>query len=293
MKQQLILDSTTDQLELEVWDHNVQVIPTSALVSIIVFGNTEVSLAAATVAANGTCTYVPGATVLDELAEDALVEWKLTIAGAPQYFRQMFDIVLRKLHPAVTDEDLISECAQLQDYRYQESGLAESGTSVSLVSILLREYQDNHFQGGTLEITDGACAGEKQRIATNVRGSGTITLDASLSTSVDATSRFVARRSYQREIDRAWDDIQAMIQTKGYRPALIMNSEDLRPVHLCWTLVKICRNLSKGPDDIWWARSNTFNDEYGAKLGMVNFVYDSDQDDWPESRRTFKPAFRR
>jgi hypothetical protein len=293
MKQQLVLDSTTDQLELEVWDHNVQVIPTSALISIQIFANWEVSNASATVTSHGTCTYIPGAVILDELSEDCVAEWTLTIDGTQKTFRQMFDIVLHPLHPAVTDEDLIAECAQLQDARYMEAGLAESGSSVSLVSILLQEYQDNHFQGGTLEITDGACAGEKKRISGNVRATGTINLDASLSTSVDSTSRFIARRSFQREIDRAWEDIEAMVMTKGYRPALILNSEDIRPVHLCWTLVKICRNLAKSADDIWWRRSETFNSEYTSKLGMVNFVYDADQDDWPESRKTFKPAFRR
>jgi hypothetical protein len=293
MKQQLILSSTTDQLELEVWDHNVKVVPTSALVTIIIWGNEEVTDDSATVSATGTCSYIPGATVLDELAEDCVVQWDLTIDGEQKSFRQMFDVVLHPLHPAVTDEDLIAECAQLQDARYMEAGLAESGSSVSLVSILLQEYQDNHFQGGTLEITDGACAGEKKRITGNVRATGVLMLDASLSTSVDSTSRFVARRSFQREIDRAWEDIEAMIQTKGYRPALIVNSEDIRPVHLCWTLVKVCRNLAKSPDDIWWRRAETFNEEYASKLGMVNFAYDKNEDEWPESRKTFKPAFRR
>jgi hypothetical protein len=293
VKQQLVVDSATDQLELEVWDHNVLVVPTAALISIFIDGGKQVSLAIATITATGVCTYIPGAAVLDDLAEDAVAEWKLTIAGATRYFRQTFDIVMRPLHPAVTDEDLIAECAQLQEYRYVESGLAESGTSVSLVSILLKEYADNHFQGGTLEIVDGACVGEKQRIASSVRATGSIVLDASLSTTVDSTSRYVARRTYQREIDRAWDDVQAMIQAKGYRPALIINSEDIRPVHLFWALVKVCRNLSRGSEDIWWARATAFESEYAARLGQVKFVYDSDQDNWPESRRDFKPALRR
>lgn len=293
MKQQLVEDSATDQLELEVWDHNVRVVPTAALISIIVGASTEVSLATATISATGVCTYVPGATVLADLAEDAVAEWKLTIAGEPKYFRQMFDIVLRPLHPAVTDEDLISECAQLQEYKYMASGLAESGTSVSLTSILLKEYADNHFQGGTLEIVDGACAGEKQRISGNVSSTGTVTLDTSLSTTIDTTSRFVARRTYQREIDRAWEDVQAMIQSKGYRPALVMNSEDIRPVHLFWTLVKVCRNLSRSPEDIWWKRAETFDGEFQSRSGMLKFNYDSNEDDWPDAHKSFRPSFRR
>ncbi|MDD5391080.1 MAG: hypothetical protein PHD37_17215 [Gallionellaceae bacterium] len=293
MKQQLVEDSTTDQLELEVWDHNVQVVPTSALISIIIDGATDVSLAAATVTTAGTCTYIPGATVLSELAEDAVAEWKLTIDGEPKYFRQMFDIVRRPLHPSVTDEDLIAECAQLQEYRYMATGLADTGSSTSLVSILLKEFQDNHFQGGTLEIVAGACVGEKQRISGSVTATGTISLDTSLSTTIDSTSRFVARRTFQREIDRAWDDVQAMIESKGYRPALIMNSEDLRPAHLYWSLIKICRNLSRSPDDIWWKRSEVFDSEFQARLGMLQFNYDSDEDDWPDSHKSARPSLRR
>ncbi len=293
MKQQLVEDSTTDQLELEVWDHNMQVVPTSALISIVIDGSTDVSLAVATVTTVGTCTYVPGATILAELAEDAVAEWKLTIGGELKYFRQMFDIVRRPLHPSVTDEDLIAECAQLQEYRYMASGLADTGSSTSLVSILLKEYQDNHFQGGTLEIVDGTGKGEKQRIAGSVAATGTITLDTSLSTTIDSSSRFVARRTYQREIDRAWDDVQAMIESKGYRPALVMNSEDLRPTHLFWALIKVCRNMSRSPDDIWWKRSEVFEGEFQARLGMLQFNYDSNEDDWPEGRRAARPSLRR
>jgi hypothetical protein len=293
MKQQLVEDSATDQLELEVWDHNVQVVPTSALVSIIIDGTTDVSLATATVTSAGTCTYVPGSAVLAELAVDAVAEWRLTIDGETKYFRQMFDIVRRPLHPALTDEDLFSECAQLQEYKYLATGLADSGSSTSVVSILLQEYQDNHFQGGTLEVVDGACAGEKARIAGNLRGTGKITLETSLSTTVDSTSRFVARRTFQREIDRAWEDLMAMVQSKGYRPALIMNSEDLRPAHLYWALVKVCRNMARSPEDIWWQRAESFGSEFQSRLGMLKFNYDSDQDDWPDSVKSARPALRR
>jgi hypothetical protein len=293
MKQQLVVDSAADQLELEVWDHTVQVVPTSALISLIIDGVTEVSLATATITAAGTCTYVPGATVLDDLEENCVAAWKLIIAGETKYFRQMFDVVLRPLHPSVTDEDLISECAQLQDARYIESGLCDGGTSTTIVSILLEEYQDNHFQGGTAEIVEGSSKGSKSRISGNVRATGTISLSKSLASAVDTSSRFVARRTFQREIDRAWEDVQAMIETKGYRPALVMNSEDLRPVHLYWTLVKISRNLAKSPEDLWWQRSNTFSDEYLARLGMLKFMYDSNEDQWPESRKSMRPSFRR
>jgi hypothetical protein len=293
MKQQLVEDSATDKLEMEVWDHNVQVVPTAALVSIFIDGNTEVSLATAIITSIGTCTYIPGATVLDDLSENCVAEWKVTINSEYNYFRQMFDIVLHPLHPSITDEDLIAECAQLQEARYMESGLADSGSSTTLVSILLKEYQDNHFQGGTLEITDGACKGQKQRISGNTRSTGTITLETAMGSALTSTSRFTARRSYQREIDRAWEDIEAMIQTRGYRPALIMNSEDLRPVHIDWALVKICKNLARSTDDVWWRRSEAYSEDYQAKLGMVNFVYDTDQDDMPDQIKTFKPSFRR
>jgi len=84
-----------------------------------------------------------------------------------------------------------------------------------------------------------------------------------------------------------------MVQTKGYRPALIMNSEDLRPTHLYWTLAKICRNLSKSPDDIWWERAKQFDQAFTTQLGFVDFRYDSDEDNWPDSKRSFKPGLRR
>lgn len=293
MKQQLVQGSTTDQLELEVWDHTVQVVPTSALVSIVIDGETKASLATATVTAAGTCTYVPASSLMSTLEENCVAVWRLTIGGEYKYFRDMFDIVLNPLYPAVTDEDLIAECAQLQDTKYMEAGIADSGTTVTLVSVALKEYQDNHFQGGTLEITDGACKGQKQRISGNTRSTGTITVDTTFGSALTATSRFIARRTFQREIDRAWEDVMAMVQTKGYRPALIMNSEDLRPVHLAWTLVKICRNLSKSPDDLWWQRANIYVEDYTNKMNMVKFNYDTNEDQWPDSSQSFRAALRR
>lgn len=293
MKQQLVKASATDEVELEVWDHNVQVVPTAALISLVINGETDVSLVSATISAAGTCTYVPGATVLDELSENSIADWELTIAGETKKFRQLFDVVLHPLVPAVTDEDLIAECAQLQVERYRESGLADSGNTVSVVSVLLREYPDNYFQGGTLEIVDGACAGQKQRISGSARSTGTITVDTAFGSALNSTSRFVAQRTFQNEIDRAWEDILAMIQSKGYRPALIINSEDIRPMHVAWALTKICKNLSKDPADIWWARAGAFREDFESQMKEMRFVYDTEEDELPDDVKVFRPSFRR
>ena len=126
-----------------------------------------------------------------------------------------------------------------------------------------------------------------------MRATGVITVDTSFGSSITSASRFLARRTFQREIDRAWEDILAMVQTKGYRPALIMNSEDLRTVHLYWTLAKICRNLSKSTEDIWWERGKQFAEAFTTNMGFVEFRYDSNEDNWPDSRKSFKPGFRR
>lgn len=293
MKQQLLKASTTDTVEIKVWDHNVQVVPTAALVSIVIDSTVEVSLATATITSLGTCSYIPGATVLDDVAENCMARWYLTVGGVTQHYDQLFDVVLHKLYPVVTDEDLIAECAQLQFEKYLESALADSGTTSTLVSTKFQDYPDDYFKGGLIEITEGENVGLMRVILSNDKATGTVNFDTSMPSAITASCRFVARRTFQREIDRAWEDIEALIVQRGYRPALVMNAEDLKPLHVAATLVKISKNLAKTTEDIWWARAGTFEEDREKRLKGINFVYDNYEDELPTTMRTFLPGFRR
>ena len=293
MKQQLERDSTTDYIGVTVWDHNQRVVPTAATVSIYDGANALVSAATATIAADGAVTYIPGTTVTEDAEENLKAEWTLTIDSAARKVVQLFDVVNFKLFPMVSDEDLISECAQLQTEGYRAYGTADSGTTTTLVDIELMEYRDNHWEGGTLEILGGTNSGTKRVVASSVKATGTVTVSSAFSSAIDSTSKFMLRRTYQREIDRAWDDLMERIISKGNRPALIMNSESLKPTHIMWALEKICRDLSTTQDDIWWARSEYYSQRAAAWWNQLVFLYDSDEDEQVDTRKRMTLQLRR
>jgi|TARA_Y100000034_G_scaffold134763_1_gene204152 hypothetical protein len=284
MKQQLQEDSTTDSLQITIWDHNRREIPSAGTISIYDGPTQLVSSATATIAADGTCSYTPGTTVTDVEEENLKAEWTLTIDSEAKVFIQLFDVVPYPLYPMVTDEDLISECAQLQEERYLAYGTADSGTTTMLVDIDLSEYRDNHWQGGTLEITAGTNSGSKRIVSAFAKDTGTVTVTSAFGSAIDSTSKYLLRRTFQREIDRAWDDLQAKILQKGNRPALIMNSDELKPVHIMTTLEKICRDLSTTEGDIWWAKATHYMEQASAWWNNAVFIYDVNEDKVPDTK---------
>lgn len=293
MKQQLETDSTTDSLSITVWDHNRKEIPSVATIDIYDGSTQLVSGASATIATDGTCSYTPGTTVTDDYEENLKAAWNLTIDGGVQKHIQLFDVVNFKLYPQITDEDLISECSQLQDGRYLHYGTADSGTTTTLVDIELMEYKDDHWKGGTLEIVDGTNSGSKEVVSAFDRTTGTVTVSSAFGSAIDSTSKYVVRRTFQREIDRAWDDMMAMVLQKGYRPALIMNSEELTPSHIAFALSKVCRDLSIQQDDVWWARAEFYEERFNVLWNAMVFKYDSDEDQLADDERYGILRFRR
>jgi hypothetical protein len=292
MRQQLYEDSATDYLLLRIFDHNRQKVPSSATATIIIGGTTDVTAASATISVAGDVTYIPGATVLDELSEDCVVEWAVSVDGVSQTYRQLFDIVRCKLFAVVTDEDLIGECPPLQDERWLARGTADSGTSKTLVDADLINYQDDHFSGGIIEITDGTSAGQARVISDFAQSSGTVTWTTSCPSSIDTTSKYVVRRTYQRELDRAWDEVEGFVQKAGYRPALVMDSEELKNLHIYLALGRICKGMAK-TDDVWWGRGRDYEGKALREMNGMQFVYDSDEDGVPDDKHSVQPRFRR
>jgi hypothetical protein len=293
VRQQLYEASAADYLLLRIFDHNRLVVPSAATASIWISGEKDVSVASAAVSAGGDVTYIPGATVLDELAQDCVVEWAVIAGGISTIHRQLFDVVHNKLFAVATDEDLIKECGALRDERYMARGVADSGSTTTLVDSDLIDYPDDHWTGGVIQFTDGTNAGLSRPVSDYVQSTGTVTWVASCASSVDTTTRYCVRRTFQPELDRSWEEVDEIVRRKGFRPALVMDSDELKSLHVYITLSKICRVLSKSGDDVWWSRAKDFDAKSLKELNGIQFVYDADEDSVADDKRAMQPSFRR
>ena len=293
MKEQLEKDSTTDQLTLQVFDHNRLLIPTACTVSIYRDGQALVSDQVATVGADGVVTYTPGTDVTDTLGENLKAEWKPTISGDVKVITALFDVVLRKLFPTVTDEDLVSECAPLREEKFSYYGTAGGGTSLTLIDDSLLDHMDNQFTGGVLEILEGTNAGESRVVAAFDRETFTITVATAFTGAIDTTSKYRVHRTWQREIDRAWEEVNWTLQQLGRRANLILNDQDLKPAHLFRALEKVCRGITTDPDDIWHDRATLYGEKAGTMIAGLRLVYDEDEDGEADSDQPVQLVFRR
>lgn len=107
--------------EIKIYRDAAQVIPTAALYKLIAPDDTVlVNNQAATIDADGTCSYTVASSVLPstlDLGEGYREEFKVTISGSHVIFRRMASLVLRRLYPVISDADLTQTYSDLASLR--------------------------------------------------------------------------------------------------------------------------------------------------------------------------------
>lgn len=109
---------TTD---LSVYRDNALVIPTGATYTLIdSTGKKLVDGQSASIAGSGVVTYTHIASDIPSdasLGEGYVQEWSITIDAEIHVFRRMCSVVLRRLYPCVSDQDLTDVYSDIQDLR--------------------------------------------------------------------------------------------------------------------------------------------------------------------------------
>ena len=67
------------------------------------------------------------------------------------------------------------------------------------------------------------------------------------------------------------------VRSKGFRPALIINSSDLKHIHAFKTLELIAMDFRKTKDDIWDLLFQGYQEKYSETFGKILFQYDVDE----------------
>lgn len=114
----VLLERNRSQLtEIKIHRDGVQVVPTNAVYTLFTpTGNKQVEAQTATITVAGTCQYTLSSSQLAKslpLGEGYVEEWHITISGNVYRFRRVAAVVLRRLYPVVSQEDLINCYSQL------------------------------------------------------------------------------------------------------------------------------------------------------------------------------------
>jgi hypothetical protein len=276
MKQQFLVD-TADTFRAHVYENNQILTPTSATLTVYNPGTSTklIDGAAMTIAADGQLTYSLTATHTDVVGESYKAVIAYVISDTTYYLTLFFDVVRSKLHKVITDDDLEAELPQLaQDKGGIFYGDMTGGSTTTIVDAELKRFPDDYFTGGqATNLTN-----EETRLITDfVSASGTVTT-AAFATANAATNKYSLRRSFTREIQRAFEKIENLLEQSGKRSALVLDSYDLREVHILYAVAEVCKGRITDNDSIWYALWHDYDKRAYAVFKSTEFKYDTSDD---------------
>jgi hypothetical protein len=289
MKQEL-LKGGADALALGLVDHGRAISPYSATIRI---------LKGSTVLESGTATagaYTPSSAVTGEVHQDLTAEWTYveTVGGATKKKVELFDVVLSKLVPVVSDADIIKECPGLAVKTGVHYGTVGAGPLASAIIDLELVGCREDYDGGLLTFLDGTLD-EKQFLVTAF-ASSTGTITAAMGSAPAEGDHFTLRNTFQAYVDQAWADVYDKLIAQcandpdggiadggtypaSSRPYLIMTPDRLRRPHLMKALEKIFRDIADDTSGADWARAEYYAKEFESVWNGLKLVFASASDD--------------
>ena len=257
MKQDL-LKGKTGTLSITPYLNNRPAVASSAAVIVLDKGGATLVTGYGSVnATTGEITYSLDSAYTAQIGENFQIQWTYTIAGTVYYQSSLFDIVRNRLSIPVVDDDLLNEQSDIMDGAEQFSGIVDSAASATLVDSDLKNYADDYWNGGKVSVINPATGVKQTRDITDfVQSTGTITVGSAWATTPDSTYTFEAKRGFARKIESAFEEMLIDVRSKGFRPALILESGELKVPLIKKALAMICRDFIVSPDDKWSKLAN-------------------------------------
>ena len=243
-----------------VYEDNRMITPVSPLITLrkpnLSNFPTPVVNMAMTVLNGGALEFIMPAENTAEILENCGGTVSYSHNGGNYVFGFLFDIVRSRLEMTIADDDLFSEFPPLRDSGYREiSAASGAGTTTSLVDTARLIHQDDYWTGGTVEFP---ATGEARNVVDFDSATSRLTFDPPLAAATAMGTKYVVTRSFRRERVRAFQDILERLRNSGRRAALIMDSHQLRTIHIFLTLAKIFRGFLNS--DVY----QTLSREYSA-----------------------------
>lgn len=279
MKQQF-LKAKTDTIRLTVYQDNRPSIPSSATITLLTPGGTELQAAVAVTAIDGTTGEMTYSLTASHTATHDLnyrAEWAYVVSGVTYYEQQLFDVVKSILSIPITDDDIYNELPSLRQEAFQGSGTATAGAAGSLTDTAKRKESNDFWKGGTIEILSGTGVGQVRDITTSTQSSGIIAVSPNFATTPDTTSVYRIVKSFSLQIQQAFKRLETMLYNKGQRHSLILESSQIEIPLLNLVIHHICLDLRGNIDDQWDLLAKDYQDKFDKSYNGMKVDYDADE----------------
>lgn len=278
MKQEL-LKGKTGKLSMTPYLNNQPAVSSAVTVVVKDRSGAQIDSGSGSInATTGELTYSLASGFTANIGENYSIEWTYTISGTVYYQTSLFDIVLNRLSIPVVDEDLINQQSDILSGAESFSGFVGSSTGTTLVANNLKSYSDDYFNGGKVKVIDPATGTEQVRDVTDfAQSTGTVTVGVAWTANPSSTYTFEVKRGFQAKIEAAFEEMLIDIRSKGFRPALILESGELKIPLIKKSLALICRDFVVSPDDKWASLANNYAEEYKDLFSKIVFQYDKNE----------------
>lgn len=281
MKQEVRQGSTETLKFTPAWINNRPAIATSATVVLKDSAGTTIQASAAVTAINATTgelTYTLTTTHTATLYENMVAEWTYVVSSATYVDVTLWDCVKHKLSQLLIDEDLYTLQGDIREKSQSVFGAVVSATASTLVDAKnLSVFTDDTFNNGTVEAIDASGVVQRRTVTDFVQSTGSLSITPNWASTPDTTYRYVVYKPQKAKMDIAFEILLNDIRAKGFRPALIMNSADLKFIHAFKTLHLICMDFMKADGDLWSVLSDKYAELYKDSFGKLIFQYDTDE----------------
>ena len=289
MKQQFLAD-LAGTFQKTIYVDNVKLVPDSATITVTKPGVTTVLVDAQsmTIAADGLMSYSLTTTHNDVVDDN----YKATIAyvvGVDTFYLNVFyDVVFSKLTNIINDDHLINELGILKDNGLKVNGTATSGSSTTIVDLNLNIYPNDCFTGG---LAYSITRDELRDVTDFVSSTGTITTTEF--TGAIATDDYILTRSFTLQIIRAFEKLENDLQQLGRRPQLIIDSEDVKELHIIMSVAEVCKSLMIDEESMWWSLWKEYEIKASKLFKSLNLKYDENEDGIIDEKEERKQVNRR
>ena len=274
MKQQFMIN-LSGEFRTYVYENNRKILPSSARLTVFRSGTATalVTDELMSIGADGLLSYLLSPT--DNSVTGANYKTVVTYDynGVTYSVTLFYDVVRSLLFQVISDTDISSELPQLMENGWRVHGTAESGSLTTIVDGELARYEDEYFAGGTAY---SVVKDETREVIAFQATTGTVmTKPFSGAISTDA---YILTRSFTREIERAFEKMEAMLVSAGKRPELILDSYDLRELHIYLSVAEVVKGLILDGESFWWNIWKEYEGKAGATFASLNLKYDHSED---------------
>lgn len=290
MKQQFLL-AIGGTIRLTAYANNRPLIPADS-VTITLYKPTgavlQAEASATRDATTGEMTYTISTTHAATADLNYKAVWKYTVSGTTEYQTQLFDVVKSMLAIPIVDEDLFNELSSLRQTAKQVQGTATAGAAGSLTDTGQKDYTDDFWTGGVIEIIAGTGEGQQRDITDYVQSTGVFSVSPNWATNPSTDSIYRAVSSYTKKIAQSFDKIETMLYNKGKRHSLILESSQIKFPLIYLTIHFICLDNTVTPDDRWSLLATKYWELFNNEFNNMRLEYDEDESGFIDEQERMK-----